>query len=454
MFKDPSNQEKKNDDLGPISRRLEYLIEIFEKDRFTPLTAFIFLVILGIIRSVSESLIYEYPHFSLYLVVQHTAFNFPVLIMGSLILSMAAKVPLRKTYNTILLGFAIVCIPPFIDYLIFGYAGAEYSHLYTYYGADATILERVADLYPPNMLLAEDISPGLQLMGLTIMVLSGLYLAVKLKIGKSIKLIKEKNLMPFLKKVGALSLGVFGIWVVIWFIVMIVPESLSLGSDIFENFSSLPFDRYYLFIMDHGYTGQEVFAGEGALAANMALQQRSLYFTMIFSVLSFGFMLLSMGLKHRSLLKKIFSSLKITVILPTTVSALLGSAVLHITDPDFTKGWALDPKFFLHFPYIFYVGMIGFFLGCFGCFVLDHHRDEKVLSKNVSKNMAVISALAGGTYAFLMGPFRISLIFVTAAVLVFISFWKKNGNLGPLSSVTFSSSCLSIYLLGVYTPSV
>ncbi len=457
MSKDPKKKENQNPESGPISRVLERLIKIFEKDRFTPLTAFIFLVILGIIRSVSESLIYEYRVFSMYLVVQHTAFNFPVLILGSLILSLAADTPLRKTYNAILPGFAIVILPPFIDYFILGYAGAEHSHLYAYYAAEVPFFQKIGDLYPPNMLLAEEISSGLQRMVLSIMTLSGLYVAVKVKIGESIRLFSERNFMPILKKVCAIFFGVFGIWIVVWFIVAIVPTSISLeegGVVIFDYFSFLPYSRYYIFIEQYGYTSAEVFAESGGLAEHLALQQRSLYLTMVFSVLSFGFMLLSMRLKHRKVLKKIFSTLKLSVILPTTVSALLGSAILHISDPDFIEGWAIDPTYVLHFPYIFYIGAMGFLLGCFGCFILDFYREENILSKTSSKNMALISFLAGGSYAFLMGPIRISLIFVLATFLMFVSFRREERAFSILSSLTFSTACFVIYMMGVYTPAI
>ncbi|MEF8874813.1 MAG: hypothetical protein V5A88_09140, partial [Candidatus Thermoplasmatota archaeon] len=457
MSKDSNSKENQTYEPGMISKYLERLIEIFEKDRFTPLTAFIFLVILGIIRSVSESLIYEYRVFSMYLVVQHTAFNFPVLIMGSLILSMAADTPLRKTYNAILPGFAIVILPPFVDYFILGYAGAEHSHLYAYYASDIPFFQKIGDLYPPNMLLSEEISSGLQRMVLSIMALSGLYVAVKVKIGKSIKLLKEKKLSPVLKKVCAIFFGVFGIWIVVWFIVAIVPTSISLEEEaivIFDHFRFLPYTKYYVLIEQHGYTTAEVFAETDGLAEHLALQQRSLYLTMVFSVLSFGFMLLSMHLKYRKVLKKIFSSLKLTIILPTTISALLGSAVLHLTDPDFTKGWAIDPTYVLHFPYIFYIGAIGFLLGCFGCFILDFYREENILSKTASKNMAIVSFLAGGSYAFLMGPLRIFLIFILATLLMFVSFRREKQVFNILSSFTFSTACLIIYLLGVYSPAL
>ncbi|MFW6144966.1 MAG: hypothetical protein ACOC55_05285, partial [Candidatus Natronoplasma sp.] len=432
-------------------------IEIFEKDRFTPLTAFIFLVILGIIRSVSESLIYEYRVFSMYLVVQHTAFNFPVLIMGSLILSLAADTPLRKTYNAILPGFAIVIVPPFVDYFILGYSGAEYSYLYSYHAADIPFFMKISDLYPPNILMAEEISSGLRRMVISIMTLSGLYVAVKVKIWKSIRLFSEREFEPIVKKICSIFFGVFGIWVVVWFIVAIVPTSISLEEGtvvIFDYFSFLPYSKYYVFIEQYGYNTGEIFSETGGLAGNMALQQRALYLTMIFSVLSFGFMLLSMHLKYRSLLKKIFSSLRLTVLLPTTVSALLGSAVLHLTDPDFTEGWALNPSYVLHFPYIFYIGAAGFFLGCFGCFISDYHREENILSKTASKQMSIISLLAGGSFAFLMGPLRIPLIFGLAAILMYLSFRRGEKTFDLLSSFIFSSSCFLAYLIGVYSPTI
>ncbi|MBS3816048.1 MAG: hypothetical protein KGY76_00610 [Candidatus Thermoplasmatota archaeon] len=453
-----SKAEDSDEELGPISGSLQKLIKIFEKDRFTPLTAFIFLIILGIIRSVSESLLYEYPIFSMYLIAQHVAFNFPVLILGSLVLSLASDTSLRKVYNAILPGFAIVIMPPFMDYFVHGYAGAEYSYLYSYYASDVSFFQKIIDIYPPNMFLAEEISSGLKRMVFSIMTLSGLYVAVKVRIWNSLEHLRKRKFRPVFQKISSIFFGVFGIWMVVWFIVAIVPTAISLGNEgiiLFDYFSFHPYTKYYTFIENFGYTQTEVFPETGGgLAGKMVLQQRSLYLTMFFFILSTGLMLLSLYLKERKILKKIFSSLKTTIILFTTSSALLGSAVLHLVDTDFSKGWAVDPNYVLHFPYVFYIGAIGFFLGCFASFVLDYHREENVLSKTVSKHMIIVSLLAGISFAFLMGPFRVLTLFLIASGLLYVTFRREKGEFTLFSSFLFSISCFIIYVIGVLTPTI
>lgn len=447
---------------GFVFKSLERLISWFEKDRFTPLTAFVFLIVVGIIRSVSESLLFEFERtFSMYLIAQHTAFNFPVLILGSLVLSLAADAPLRKVYNTILPGFAIVTLPPFID-LIRGRIGAEHAGQYGYHAEGLTFIQKIGDIYPPNMLLAEEISTGLKIMVVTIMCLSGLYIAVKVRIDESIYLFAEKKFKKILKKVSAIFFGVFGIWVVVWFIVAIVPSVITFlgeGLDsrivVFDYYTIYleQLTEYYLFIGGYGYESHEI----SALAELMLLQQRALYITMFFFILSTILMIISMHLRYRYILKKIVSSLKATFILPLTVSALLGNGILRMIDPDFGQGWSLDPTFVLHFPYIFYIGAIGFFLGTFGCFVLDYYRENGILSKKSSKNMAIISLLVGGSFAFLMGPYLTSSIFIPTAILIYITFRIKNRDseiVSGLYTFTYSLGCFLVYILGIYTPSV
>lgn len=457
MSGDEEKKGTQEKELGPVSRTLERIIEIFEKDRFTPLTAFAFLIAVGVIRSVSESLLFEFERtFSIYLVAQHTAFNFPVLIMGTLILSLASGTSLRKVYNAVIPGFAIVTLPPFFD-LLLGQVGLEHAGLYSYHADGLTFVQKLGEIYPPNMLLADEISTGLRVMVVSIMILSGLYISIKVKIGESLFHLKERKFRPILKKISRLFFGVFGIWIVVWFIVAIVPTAITLAGTelesriiIFDYFTFYLRDltEYYIFIAEMGYDNV------GFLAELMILQQRSLYIIMFFFSLSTIMMILSMYLKYPSLLKKIFSALKITIVLPLTVSALLGSAVLHLNDPNFVEGWALDPTYVLHFTYVFYIGAIGFFLGTFGSFVLDYYKEKNILSEKVSKHMAIVSLLAGGSFAFLMGPVRISLIFIPATILVYGTFRLKQRDLDHISTITYSAACFTVYFLGIFSPTV
>lgn len=464
--KDMSKRNKKteiNNDEAPtiidkVSGLFKNTIDFFEKDRFNLITAFIFLVVIGIVRSVSESLIYEYQIFSFYLVVQHTAFNFPVLVMGSLIISIASDTPLRKVYNTILPGFAIVLLPPFVDYFMLGFGGAEFSELYAYYAAGELFIDKFQDLNPINMLMAPEISTGLKFMAVSILILTGLYISVKVRLIESIKKVTDGIYRPFLRNLCSLFFGVYGIVVVIWFISSIVPSIITFTDSvvIFDYISIEPKYTHYLFIGQYGYIENEIFgtAAEMGLAGQLALQQRSLYITMFFVILTVSIVLLSLYIKHRTLLKKIFGSLRSSLIMVTTLSALLGSAVLHITDPDFLKGWALDPNYILHIPYLFYIAGTGFLLGCMGSFVLEYYRDEPKLPKWVSKNMAIVSLIAGGSFAFIMCPGIKFGIFLFSAILIYIAFRKGSLRLRPPEAFAFASACLLIYFTGLLSPSI
>ncbi len=445
--------------LGKISALLDRLISFFEKDRFNLITAFIFMVIIGVVRSVAESLIFEYPIFSMYLVIQHTAFNFPVLVMGALILSMASDTSLRKVYNTILPGFAIVMLPPFIDYFVLGYSGAEHSQIYAYYAADVEFIHKIPDLNPFNMLLAEEISGGLKRMGVSIMFLSGLYVAVKVKLFESVQQLFQSRIRPLFKNIFALFFGVYGIVVVIWFISSIVPTVITFdtgGIVIFDYTTIRPPVSHYLFIENYGFTYTEIIGTEQelGLAGRLAQQQRSLFITMVFFILTTFFMIISLHIKHKKLLKKIFSTLRAPILLISTISSLLGSAVLHLTDPTFENGWALDPTYVLHIPYIFYIAGMGFLLGCFASFVLDYHKNKPILPQWVSKNMAIASLLAGGSFAFLMCPGTKFTVFLIAAGLIYIVFRRGTMTFPPLESLALSSACLFLYFLGISTPTI
>ncbi len=445
--------------LGLISRLLNRLIAFFEKDRFNLITAFIFMIIIGVVRSVAESLIFEYPVFSMYLVVQHTAFNFPVLVMGALILSMASDTPLRKVYNTILPGFAIVMLPPFIDYFFLGYSGAEHAHIYAYYAADVEFIHKIPDLNPFNMLFAEEISSGLKRMAISIMFLSGLYVAVKVRFIESIKLLFQRRIRPFLRNISAIFFGVFGIVVVIWFIGAIVPSVITFdpgGVVIFDYYTIRPTVSHYLFIENYGFTYPEIIGTEVelGLAGRLAQQQRSLFITMFFFILTTSFMIISLQIQHKDLLKKIFATLRLPLVLITTISSLLGAAVLHLTDPTFENGWALDPTYILHIPYLFYIGAMGFLLGCFASYVLEYNKENPKLPKWASKNMAIVSLLAGGSFAFLMCPGTKFIVFVIAVLLIYFTFRRGTMMLPPLESLTLSSACVTLYFLGIFTPSI
>lgn len=445
--------------LESIWVSLHNLIDHLESVKLTPLTAFLILVIIGVVRSVSESVFFEYPVFSMYLVVQHTAFNLPVLVMGVLILKLATDTPLKRVYTIIVIGFILVMFPPFIDYYILGHGGAEQSGLYAYFAAELTFFDKMPDLNFINMMVAEDISRGLKIMAIGILSSSGLYIFIKIRFHRIFNDIKKGLWKPFISKISSMFFGLFGIWFVIWFISAVVPTVFSFkhgGVVVLDHIKLNLYTKYYLFMKEYGYLIEEIAppGGQAGLAAWLAQQQRSLFITMFFVILTTAMMIFTLWITHEEILRNIFKSIRKRLVLVTTSSALLGTAVLHLLDPNFLEGWALDPRFILHLPYIFYITGMGFFLGCFASFVIEYGRERSILDRTVSKHMAIVSILGGGSFAFLMGPTRALLLFSIAVLLTYFAF--KDGKSVPsiFESGLFSIACMFLFLIGVYTPDV
>ncbi len=148
------------------------------------------------------------------------------------------------------------------------------------------------------MLFAEEISSGLKRMAVSIIFLSGLYVAVKVRFLESAGKVLRGCVKPFLKKCCALFFGAYGIVVVIWFIGAMVPTFITFepgGVVILDYISIRPPSSHYLLIENYGFTRAEVLGTPDALglAGRLAQQQRSLFITMIFFSLTTFFMILS-----------------------------------------------------------------------------------------------------------------------------------------------------------------
>ncbi len=451
--------------------KIENIIDFLEKDRFTPFTAFVYLIILGVIRSVSESLYFEYPMFSMYLVAQHIAFNLPVLVLGVLVIQKATETSMKKVFNVVLLGFWITALPPFIDKFLFGLSGYEYSAMYSYYAGyeGALFIEKLAMIVPTHLLAAEHISPGLRFMIFSIVVFSVFYIIVKLDLHK-LKVIKSKlNRRMIIKKIAAVFFGFFGIWLVVWFITASVPSVISFEGDriiILDFIRTNMSPEYYFFFSEYGYSieaGSEVFPGTGSntigLAHGTVIQQRSLLITMYFTILTAFSFLGTLYRANKQMLKKILKTVNTPLVYLTTLLALLGNGVLFQLDGGFSKGWAIDPTYPLHIPYIFYILIIGFFLGCFAIFIDRVFNPDKVddtdrLSIYHNKKLAIVSFLAVASFSFLMGPFNtfpIAMVFMATIFLISII----SEDISGLPKVLrFSMIGIFSFFLGFYTPGI
>lgn len=442
----------------------DHLIDFLEKDRFTVTTAFIYLIVLGVLRSVAESLIFQYPVFSLYLVAQHTAFNFPVLILGVLVIKLATDAPLRKVFNVVLLGFWIVVLPPYIDYFFFGLSGNELSYLYGYYAEGLTFIDKLAYISPTHTLLNQGLSPGLRIMLFSIVALSTVYIAAKMRVVEAIRSISEKGFTPLIRKASTVIFGCIGIWVVIYFVNSSVPSVISLkqeGIVFLDYFDFKPYNKYYHFISNYPYDPMtEIFpenyghSDRVGLAAGLVMQQRSLFITIYFFFLSLISMILTLWTSCKDILRKIISSLSFPILLATTASTISGSAVLHLVDSDYSEGLALDFTYILHMPYITSIFIIGISLGFFCSFTWNHYKDEADIPKWITKNMAIVSLICGGSFAFLMGPLKTFSIYLITALIMFVTFRSNESVLDGTRSSLFSIGCITSSLTGLLAPGI
>lgn len=446
-------------DLSKLN--IEDIIESLEKDRFTILTAFIYFILIGVIRSVAESLIFEFPNFSLYMVIQHTAFNFPVFVIGVLVIKFVTDAPLRKIYNIVLIGMFLVVLPPFIDYLAFGYSGIEYSYLYRYYGEGLPVLDRIASISPYVIFTNERISPGLRMVLFSITSMSTFYIALKIRFQDIYKLFKQRSYRPIFKKISTLFFGGFSIWLVMVFINATVPILIQIeeeGVELFNRFLFRWEEKYFLFFEEYNYARWEIFPGEFGigdeigLAEALTLQQRSLFITMYFFIVTFSVLIITLWYFKPNIFQKIISKVKFQFVFVTTMMALLGTAVNHITDPDFTKGYALDPTYTLHVPYIFYIFIVGLFLGLLASFIWEYYRNEG--DKYLNKQLIITSFLGGISFSLLLGELRTVGLFVLCSLFLWTTFRTDKDVLDIMRSGLFSISALFVFLYGFYSPSI
>lgn len=447
--------------LSKINSGIDKLFCFLEKDRFTPLTALIYFVALGLIRSLSESLIFEYGTFSFYLIVQHTAFNFPVFVLGVLVIYKATNIQYRKVLNLVLLGMFIVIIPPFVDKFIWGLQGVELGYMYNYYDPSLTFLEKLTTIFPTYLFGKESVSPGLKLMAFSLSAMSTFYIFYRLEIYRLKTYILNKDYRVIFEKMVRLFFGSFGIWVVVWFISSIVPSIILFAEGgevrIFDYIYFTPKAVYYEFFNLHGYSYAEIFPQNPnvvGLAEGLALQQRSLYITMFFVSLTGISLFGSIYTVNKSLCNKIYKSLHKQFIFTTTISSLLGSGLIYIVDPNFKRGWAIDSTYVLHFPYIFYLGSIGFFIGCFGSFIHAYSNEGSLLNDYFSKQLSIVSLLAVLSFALLMGPFSTLPFALLAIIITYLIFSNFDGRFDLIKSIALGINSILLFFVGFYTPGV
>ncbi len=166
------------DDSKKIGNRIQRFITMLEKDRTTVVTAFLLVLLYGLIRAVVEIFLLADKNTytgSIYLSSLHNwahvlAFFTGVFLTGTLVISLLAKVKIRKAVNVVLLGFWIIIIPPLLDYFIFGVRSIEAYHY-------APIEDIGSNI--PSFFLAYSTTWGLRIQGFIIAGLAVFYVAYR-----------------------------------------------------------------------------------------------------------------------------------------------------------------------------------------------------------------------------------------------------------------------------------
>lgn len=335
---------------GSFLRFFHNVIRVLEKNRFSIITATLYLLVLGIVRSYIESKWYGYQNFSFYLMSQHTMFNLPVLIIGVLLISIILKERPKKIFNIVLAGFFIVVMPPLVDRFAFGLYGMEHEALYEYWSF-SEMAEIVKDFFTLQWSSMMEISsPGLLLMVGGLVVMSGLYALIKTGsiIRGMLTSVSIGGVIYFISNLPALMAYR-----------IIQPTSLPYSLTALQSTPGFPgrvvllssFDvklssQYYAFLTDAWPD-----FGDHYLQYIIE-QQRSISIISYFMILSIIFCVMMAWLFYRPLFRHLFEKINLWLLF-MPVAAMAGVASVKTLDPTYGLGLALDFSYFPHMGYIF-----------------------------------------------------------------------------------------------------
>ncbi|MBS3782004.1 MAG: hypothetical protein KGY68_05285 [Candidatus Thermoplasmatota archaeon] len=438
------------------------LLDFLEKDRFTLTTALIYVFIIAGIRSFFEAHVGEYHGYGRYLFTQHVLLSFPELLMAALVIYIVTKRSPKKIMNVFLLGWGLLLIPPFFDYLIYGARSVELGHQYEYFSVHE-IIPALVNSWNPIYIFNLG-SRGQGVMFLSLMIGTASYIALITRFHqKLLSLFKDKVLAKdLLKRILQIIAGYFGIYLVVWFIGSF-KYIIRMGEEhyIVLNRFTIPFySKYYVFFKEYGYPTELIFPeDEGLLGLpmNLITNQNRLIYSSFFIILTIITLFILLYLSEREKLRALFTALPKRNMVLSSLSAFIGITSIHMVDPDFSKGFAIDPTYLLHMPYVFFSILTVILLVLF-CFFMYHYFSWKRgsgsrLDENFSKyhyfHLSASCALSALYFSMVLGyiSFALSLVWISFSIFVFSK--ERNVFRKDLKLVIFG---LLSFLHGFYTP--
>lgn len=444
------------------------LLDFLEKDRFSLTSAIIYVFIIAGVRSLMEAQVGSYHGYGRYLFTQHVLLSYPQLLIGVLIIYLIIKKPPKKIMNVFLLGYGILLVPPIADYLIFGDIGVDLGTQYEYLGIEE-ILPALLNGWNPFYVYSLG-SRGQGLMFVGLMFGSASYVALKLRLNQKFlsllqdKIVDEKLIHNILQTIGTY----FGIYLLMWFIGSF-KAIIRLEADhyVVFNYFKVPFyTRYYIFFREYNYPESLIFPtdpGIMGLPTNLVTNQSRLIFLSFFIILAIISTLIILYISQRKRLIATLKNLPKMNIILFSLSAFIGIASIHMIDPDFSKGFAIDPTYLMHMPYIFLSLLVIALLTSFSYFVKRIYTygndDESILNQFVDDNLTKyhythLSASIGLTalyFSIILGYITsiISIIWILLCVL--LTSEKENVFRDNLKITSYG---ILSYFIGFYTPNV
>jgi len=411
------------------------LLDFLEKDRFNLTAGLIYIFIIAGIRSFFEAHVGQYHGYGRYLFTQHVLLSYPQLLMAALVVYLLTKRPPKKIMNVFLFGWWLLLIPPFADYLIYGEGGVDLGAQYEYFSVNEILPALMNGWNPVFVYNLGSRGQGIMFLGLMIGTASYIGIITRLN-QKLLSLFKDKVLdKNLIKKTLQTIGGYFGIYFITWFIGSF-KFFMNMGEDyylLFNRFRFPLYSRYYVFFREHNYPEDLIFPPEDAgilgLPMNLITNQSRLIYSSFFILLSIITLLILFYLSEREKLKAMFNALPKRNMVLSSLSVFIGITSIHMLDPDFSKGFAIDPTYLLHVPYIFFSILIVILLVLFCFFVYryfswDEDNADR-LDENFSKyhyfHLSASCALSALYFSMVLGyiSFILSLFWITFSVFVF-----------------------------------
>ncbi|MFW6141789.1 MAG: hypothetical protein ACOC53_04450 [Candidatus Saliniplasma sp.] len=420
------------------------ILDFMEKDRFNLTSAIIYVFIIGGVRSVMEAHVGRYYGYSRYLFTQHVLLSYPQLLVGTLVVYLIIKRHPKKIMNVFLLGYGLLLIPPIADYFLYRDFGAELGTQYEYLEVHE-IIPALLNSWNPFYIYTLG-SKGQGLMFLSLMIGTASYVAMKTRFNQKIlRFFKDRA-----EKMGVLKSGIkvvcayFGIFLWMWMIGSF-KFIFSQESDhylLFNHFKVPYYSKYYIFFRNYNYPDELIFpsadSGIWGLPTNLITNQNRLILCAFFIILALISTLIILYLSQRKRLVLTLKNLPWIKVFLGSLAGFVGVASVHMLDPDFTKGFAIDPTYFLHTPYIFFSILIIILLILFSFFLTRLSRyglEEKEsklsrLDDHFSKyHYTHLTASIGLTVLFLsviIGYITFTISIIWVLLYIFLTSKKKN----------------------------